>query len=114
MARTLGSAFTADSLGVRELIRKTAKDNAQAEAEADEKAAAAADESADPSVPEMELQPFEHYDYVVLMFRNEQDFSAACERLGIEKVSVTYPAGLKKIGLGRVVDGAAVMARLAS
>jgi hypothetical protein len=42
----------------------------------------------------------------MLMFRHEQDFQRACEVLGIKKVEVAYPGGLKKIGLGRVVDGA--------
>ena len=60
----------------------------------------------------MECQPFEHYDYVMLMFRNDQDFQRACELLGIEKVQITYPGGLKKIGLGRCIDGAKAIDRL--
>jgi hypothetical protein len=64
-------------------------------------------------IPAMECQPFEHYDYLMLMFRNEQDFQRACEILGIQKVQVTYPGGLKKIGLGRVIDGAKAIERLA-
>jgi len=42
-------------------------------------------------MPQMEVQPFEHYDYVMLMFRNDQDFQQACELLGIEKVQIEYP-----------------------
>ncbi len=57
----------------------------------------------------MECQPFEHYDYIMLVFKNEQDFQQACERLDIRKVQVTYPGGLTKIGLGRVIDGPRVM-----
>jgi hypothetical protein len=49
----------------------------------------------------MECQPFEHYEYLVLMFRRGQDLQRACEVLGVKKVQVTYPGGLKKIGLGR-------------
>ena len=60
----------------------------------------------------MECQPFEHYDYLVLMFRRGQDFQRACEVLGVKKVQVTYPGGLKKIGLGRVIDGAKAIERL--
>ena len=60
----------------------------------------------------MECQPFEHYDYVMLLFRHEQDFQRACEVLGIEKVQVTYPGGLRKIGLGRCIDGAKAIDRL--
>ena len=55
---------------------------------------------------QLECQPFEHYDYIMLMFRNEQDFQQACERLGIKKVEIAYPGGKPKIGLGRVIDGA--------
>jgi hypothetical protein len=50
----------------------------------------------------------------MLMFRHEQDFQRACEVLGIRKVEVEYPGGLKKIGLGRVIDGAKAIERLAN
>ncbi len=36
----------------------------------------------------------------------------ACEVLGIKKVEVTYPGGLRKIGLGRCIDGAKAIERL--
>lgn len=58
------------------------------------------------ALPQMELQPVEHYDYIMLMFRNDQDFQQACELLKIKKVQVTYPGGRVKVGLGRVIDGA--------
>ena len=69
-------------------------------------AEAQADDDQAPGLPAMECQPFEHYDYLMFMFRHEQDFQRACEVLGIKKVEVAYPGGLKKVGLGRVVDGA--------
>jgi hypothetical protein len=46
------------------------------------------------------------------MFKNEQDFQQACERLGIKKVGITYPGGKVKVGLGRVIDGAKAMRML--
>jgi hypothetical protein len=52
---------------------------------------------------------FEHYDYLMLVFRNEQDFQQACERLNVQKVQITYPGGRTKVGLGRVMDGARAM-----
>ncbi len=56
--------------------------------------------------PEMELQPFEHYDYIVVLFKSIFDFQAAAEKLGIKKVGFTLKDGkTRKIGLGRVVDG---------
>jgi len=59
-------------------------------------------------IPEMKLKPFEHYDYVVLLFRDTQDWLAACERLGLGKQSV-FEGGKRKIGMGRLVDGAEAM-----
>ena len=48
----------------------------------------------------------------MLMFHNDQDFQQACELLGIQKVAITYPGGLRKIGIGRCVDGAKAIQRL--
>jgi hypothetical protein len=57
------------------------------------------------SIAKMELQPFEKYDYIMLLFDNDQEFSNACERLEIKQVAVEYNAKCKKVGLGRVVKG---------
>jgi hypothetical protein len=100
----------ADGLWVRDLLHNTVAGLEAAEQQADEDAAESDD--AHPGLPAMECQPFEHYDYLVLMFRHEQDFQRACEVLGIKKVEVQYPGGLKKIGLGRVIDGAKAVAGL--
>ena len=48
----------------------------------------------------------------MLLFKNEQDFQQACERLGIGKVAITYPGGRQKIGLGRCIDGPRAMRML--
>jgi hypothetical protein len=93
----------ADGLWVRDLLHQTAAGLVAADVAAEEEPA---DEDQASGLPAMECQPFEHYDYLMLMFRHEQDFQRACEVLGIKKVEVAYPGGLKKIGLGRVVDGA--------
>ena len=98
----------ADGLWVRELIHQTAAGIEAADAEEEQ----AGDDDDAVQLPAMECQPFEHYDYVMLMFRNDQDFQQACEVLGIEKVQIEYPGGLRKIGLGRCVDGAKAIARL--
>lgn len=64
-------------------------------------------------VPEMELQTFEHYDYIVLLFRNALDWSAAKEKLGVREEAFTLRDGkTRKLGLGRVVDGARVLGLL--
>jgi hypothetical protein len=69
--------------------------------------------------PEMELQPFEHYDYIVLMFKTSFDFERALDVLGIEKVGFTahstedYEGKIKrKLGIGRVINGALVLNKL--
>jgi hypothetical protein len=67
--------------------------------------------------PEMEIQPFEHFDYIVVTFRNSMDFLSACERFGIKKVAFKFSTVDKKksgskIGLGRCIDGAKLMERL--
>jgi len=99
----------ADGLWVRDLLHQTAAGIEAASAE--EAAEDGADDGA-VQLPAMECQPFEHYDYVMLMFRNDQDFQQACELLGIQKVQIEYPGGLRKIGIGRCVDGAKAIAKL--
>ena len=66
----------------------------------------------DETIPEMELQPFEHYDYIVLMFKNQLDFLGAISKLKIKKVGYTVGEKKRKIGLGRVVDGAKILAMI--
>lgn len=65
--------------------------------------------------PEMEIQPFEHYDYIMLTFKNSMDFLAACDRFSIKKVAFKFE-GKKakgyKVGIGRCIDGAKLMERL--
>jgi hypothetical protein len=51
------------------------------------------------------LQPFEHHDYVVLLFHNSMDFANACDRLGVAQSASPIGQGRFKIGVGRVVDG---------
>lgn len=63
----------------------------------------------DDRYPEMELQPFEHYDYIVLVFRNSMDFLKGCEMFKVEKKSFDGGGEKKKIGLCRVVDGSKVV-----
>ena len=56
--------------------------------------------------PEMELQPFEHYDYIVFLFDDQMDWLAAKEALGIENEAFTLKDGVtRKVGLGRVLKG---------
>jgi len=64
------------------------------------------------TVPELEMQPFEHYDYIVLVFRDNQDFSRACELLDIGRRAYPVRDSFTKVGLGRIVDGAKALEKL--
>jgi hypothetical protein len=98
-----------ESLWVRDLIHQTV---AGLTATAEEEDKEPGEDAAAPHLAAMELQPFEHHDYVMLLFRTDQDFQRACELLGIQKVEIVYPGGLRKVGLGRCVDGAKAVDRL--
>lgn len=63
-------------------------------------------------VPEMELQPFEHYDYMLVIFRSTLDWSRALdvlEKFGLVKQGFTVSRKTRKVGLCRVVDGGKLM-----
>ncbi len=64
-------------------------------------------------VPEMEVQPFEHYDYVMLVFRNTWDWARAVDVLDIEPRAFAFTSSKgekhRKIGLCRVLEGARVL-----
>lgn len=62
--------------------------------------------------PEMALMPYEHYDYVMLVFRDQRDFMAAIDHFGLEKTVPPPYVGKKRIGLCRVVDGSTYLARI--
>jgi hypothetical protein len=62
--------------------------------------------------PEMELLPYESYDYLVLFFKDSRDFLAAFDHFGIQKVKVPGFVGKKTIGIGRVIDGAKYLERI--
>lgn len=62
--------------------------------------------------PDMELLPYEHYDYIVVFFKDSRDFLAAADHFGMQKVKVPGYVGKKTIGLGRVVDGGKYIKRI--
>ena len=57
-----------------------------------------------PGPPDMELQPEEHHDYVVFMFKNKTTWMKAFQLLGLSKVTVS-PHSKSQVGLGRVLNG---------
>lgn len=66
--------------------------------------AVADDDEPEMAVPRMELQPYEHFDYIVVLARSTSDWFRLCHLLGIEKVEASPLEGTKKIGLGRAVS----------
>lgn len=72
------------------------------------------DQTAAPeNIPQMELQPFESYDYVVVLARTAQDWAFLCEKLGIRRVDGSVIAGARrKIGLGRAIEARRLIALL--
>lgn len=66
----------------------------------------------DDVVPEMAIQPFEHYDYLMVMFRSTLDWSRALDVLkdaGLIKQGFTVSRKTRKVGLCRVIEGAALL-----
>lgn len=61
-------------------------------------------------IKKMELRAFEHYDYVVFVFNNQQDFLNVCTNFGIEKVDGGWVN--RKIGIGRVLKGEELVKRI--
>ena len=59
--------------------------------------------------PMMELQPYEHYDYVIVLAKNVHDWEMLCERLDIKRVVSAKIKKTKKIGLGRCVSAEKVL-----
>lgn len=56
------------------------------------------------NLKEMEIKSFEHHDYIVFVFDNQQDWMNAVNRFGITRVDAGY-GETKKVGVGRVING---------
>jgi len=53
---------------------------------------------------EMQLKAFEHYDYVVFVFKSQHDWLNVVSHFDLQKVNAGY-GETKKVGVGRVLDG---------
>ena len=78
-----------------------------------------ADSGQDTSVPaehgtrqasDMDLLPYEHYDYIVVLSRNLNDYQWLCSELGIKIVK--SPLAKTKIGIGRAIWAGRLIERL--
>ncbi len=57
------------------------------------------------TIPRMELQAFEHYDYLCFMFRDLRDWLRVLQLLKVGRVNYSISRRTPKIGVGRVLDG---------
>jgi hypothetical protein len=104
----LTDVVNTDDLAVRELLRKMENEAQHIADEEGEDEEGEQDEKTGPAA--MEIMPFEHYDYCLLMFKNELDWLAAVDTLNLEKRGDQRKT--HKVGLARVIDGKRVIARL--
>lgn len=61
----------------------------------------------------IELQAFEHYDYLVILADNMIDWAAICELVGMKRVN-SSPVGKKKVGLGRAIKASTLLKAIAA
>lgn len=101
----LNERVNTDDLAVRELLRRL-----ELEAQRIEDEDGGDDQKEKTGPAAMELMPFEHYDYVLLMFKNELDWLAAVDTLGLERRADQRRTN--KIGLCRVISGKHVIERI--
>ena len=59
----------------------------------------------------MQLRAFEHYDYLVFVFKNQMDFLNAAQMFDVKKVDAGY-GKTKKVGIGRVLDGKGLLEKM--
>lgn len=105
----LTDRVNSDDLAVRELIRRMEQ---EARGEDDEESAKEKNDK--PLPPNMDIMPFEHYDYIVLFFKTSFDFERACDFFKIKRVgywgqsfgATDSKPKQKKVGIGRAIDGA--------
>ena len=57
------------------------------------------------TVPRMEIQAFEHHDYLAFFFHDLRDWMLALQLLGVREADFSITRKNKKIGLGRVLHG---------
>jgi hypothetical protein len=63
------------------------------------------------TIPKMELQAFEHYDYLLFMFKDIRDWLRVLQLLNVTKVDFSISRKTQKIGLGRVLNGKTLLER---
>jgi len=67
---------------------------------------------AEERIPDMEIQPYEHYDYIVIMCKDVRGWLSLLDIFGIKKTKVKLERRKAKVGLGRVIDGGLVLKKI--
>lgn len=62
-------------------------------------------------IKQLELKSFEHHDYLVFVFDNQQDWLSAVSKFDIERVDAGY-GDTKKVGVGRVLNGKELLEKI--
>jgi hypothetical protein len=65
-------------------------------------------------IPEMELQPYEHYDYVLVLARNTTEWNELCDILQLRREEGSPDVRYSKVGLGRGVPASKLLQLLKS
>lgn len=74
--------------------------------------AAVEDETASgEGIEKMEMQAFEHHDYLVFMFDDLRDWLRVLQVVGVKRVDYTIGRKYPKIGIGRVLNGKRLLKR---
>lgn len=63
-------------------------------------------------IPKMERMLNEHNDYIVFVFRNIIDYSRILSEFDVKEVDGSLSPKIKKIGVGRVIDGKKLLRKL--
>lgn len=69
------------------------------------------EEQKEKRLKQMQLKAFEHYDYLVFVFKNQHDWLNIVQQFGVEKVDAGY-GKTKKVGIGRVLDGKRLLEKM--
>lgn len=104
--RVLLDRVQPDGVGTETLLRSLRRDTEKSKEDLDEQK----DEPDSAGPPEMELQPFEHWDAIVIVCKNQGDFAQLAEKLQIQREGLTMRDGkTRKVGLNRVVPAARLL-----
>jgi len=63
-------------------------------------------------LPEMELKPYEHYDFLVVLATSTTEWNALAEKFGLQRVKVTREKGAPKVGVGRAIRASKLLEML--